>query len=254
MQEALSYEMARSGTFMSRELDQQGVQRQFVPLIDLNRDKYELLTSKMNEFSAFLGEMLEKSGEVKNTTGLLIKALQQIEKQEFPERIDDQGKLASQVRVTTNSPASRFHTISQYMMFALKANFAEEMVLDAIANGKKPILVVENVGDSMVRYMLDGLDDEGEEITPDAAAAVGDRHLKRFPNLGDLLIRTADAMLTVTVRNGFGAVEKERLVEHELWLEDFCGRVERAIFRSSPPAGSTAFVRRWRSMISGAAN
>lgn len=226
IQEALSYEMARAGNMISREMDQAGVVRNFVNLVDLNPEKYEHLKGLMDVVSGFLAEMMEKSGEVKSAAKMIEKNLKKLEERDKGPQSDD-NNYTSQVQVTSASPATRFHTISQYMMFAFKANFAEELALGAIANGQKPLLVVENVGDSMVEYML-GLDVDDDDDAPAPVAghdATGNRTVSRLPDLSDLLVRTADAMLTITQQNGWGVVDKVRLVELEPWLEDFSERV-----------------------------
>lgn len=225
IQEALAYEMARAGTMVSREMDQAGVMREFVNLVDLNPEKYEHLREKMDIVSEFLGEMMEKSGEVKSKASALEKLL----KSEEERANGGQKPETSQVQVTSMSPATRFHTISQYMMFAFQAQFAEELTLGSIASGQKPILVVENVGDSMVEYLLAG--DEGDTDEDDEApenAALEKGKVTRLPDLGDLLARTAGSMLWISSRNGFGEVQKIRVRELEPWFEDFRERVRDA--------------------------
>ncbi|MFG1270545.1 strawberry notch family protein [Xanthobacter sp. DSM 14520] len=222
IQEALAYEMARTGTMVSREMDQAGVVREFVNLVDLNPEKYEHLREKMDIVSAFLGEMMEKSGEVKGKASAIEKLL----KQEEERANGGQKPETSQVQVTSMSPATRFHTISQYMMFAFQAQFAEELTLGSIASGQKPILVVENVGDSMVEFMLAG--DEGDADEDDEApekAEIEAGKVGRLPDLGDLLTRTAASMLWISQRNGFGEVQKIRVKELEPWFEEFRERV-----------------------------
>lgn len=222
MQEALSYEMVRAGTLLSREMDQNGVIREFVSLSDINPEKYERLRGKIDRFAEFLSELMEKSGEVKRSADLIERALQTDERQTHPERVNPEGNLLSMVQVNMNSPASRFHTISQYLLFALNAAFTRDLVLQEIAHGRKPIVVVSNVGDSMVEYMTSSPDqaDEDQDLPPSIGSMV-----KRMPDIGDLLVRTADAMLTVSSRNGWGVVERTRLEEHETWLADFTDRV-----------------------------
>lgn len=237
IQEALAYEMARAGTMISREMDQQGVVREFINLVDLSPEKYEGLKAKMDEIADFLGEMMERSEEVRNRAHALQELLKDREKTAVDqeafqagmsdaEREMERDRRLSQVQANSISPASRFHTLSQYMVLGFIANFAEEMVLQSIASGRKPILVVENVGDSMVDHML-GLETDDEDAAPEAAAQASNR-LDRYPNIGDVICRLADNMLWITERNGFGVVDKRRVTDLEPWLEDFSARVQEA--------------------------
>ncbi|WP_234053733.1 MULTISPECIES: strawberry notch-like NTP hydrolase domain-containing protein [unclassified Xanthobacter] len=233
MQEAISYEMARAGTTISREMDQSGVVREFINLVDLNPEKYEHLRQKMDAVSEFLAEMLEKSGEVKTKAEVINKAVK-AQAQEAEAR----GQKVGRAECSSVSPATRFHTIAQYMLSAFSCQFASELALRAVADGRKPVLVVDNVGDAMVQYMLgDGsgnleVDDDAAEDTP-----VEGKGLDRLPNVGDMLIRNAEAMLDITIRNGFGVVEKRHLHEHDGWLEDFKARVRTADFSDLTTSG-----------------
>lgn len=229
LQEALSFEMARMGTFISREMDQSGVVRELPRLSDIDPVKFEGMIQKMDRFAEFLGEMMEQSGEIMGWTRARKKALTDQAKDDgVPE------KALASVQVSMTSPAGRFHMISSYLLFGFKAQFAEELVMQSLANGRKPVVVVDNTGDGVIGYKLGHDSDEDEEDEQEdvfeLTGSDASRFLSEMPHMGDVLKRTADRMLTVTESNGFGAVTKRRLTQYEPWLRDFSARVEQEDF------------------------
>lgn len=229
LQESLSYEMARSGLLFQVELDESDMERKFVSLRDINPEKYDRLIGKVDEFSAFLLELLAKGGEVKAAADVIT------------ERLKAEAEAAggdaplSRVGAQLVSPASRFHTISQYLMFAFKTQFADELIVSALARGRKPIIAIDNTGDSLIEYRL-GIGDGDGETNDDVEMAPG-RVFNSPPNLGDVLKRTADRMLDLVEGNAFGVKTRRRLTEFEPWLEDFVQRVDEHDFAVFPTTG-----------------
>ncbi|QIB41577.1 hypothetical protein G3A56_27675 (plasmid) [Rhizobium oryzihabitans] len=82
----------------------------------------------------------------------------------MPEGAERDRALGS-VGVHYQSPASRFHHLSNYLTLAINGVFLEDLVLKSIAEGRKPLVAVANTGDTLMRDLIashwdnDGLDD-----------------------------------------------------------------------------------------------
>lgn len=218
LQEVLATEMARMGSTISREIDTSGVTRRFVSTIDIDPVRHKKITKNLDVVAEFLSELI--------TTA---------------ERVDEVGKaMGSQyagdsngvgagikVDVTTTSPVSQFHNLSQYMMSASKTAFAEELILNAIADGTKPVIVVENTGNDILRRFCE------RQGTSDIIDGKAVQIIDRLPNIGDALIEIANKLLNVRITNALGQETSERLEQNGLgeWLEDFEQRVEKANLR-----------------------
>ena len=218
LQEVLATEMARMGSTISREIDTSGVTRRFVSTIDIDPVRHKKITKNLDVVAEFLSELI-------NTA----------------ERVDEVGKaMGSQyaggsngvgagikVDVTTTSPVSQFHNLSQYMMSASKTAFAEELILNAIADGTKPVIVVENTGNDILRRFCE------RQGTSDIIDGKAVQIIDRLPNIGDALIEIANKLLNVRITNALGQETSERLEQNGLgeWLEDFEQRVEKANLR-----------------------
>ena len=58
------------------------------------------------------------------------------------------------MNVHYQSPASRFHHLSNYLTLAINGVFLEDMVLRSISEGRKPVIAVANTGDALLRDLI----------------------------------------------------------------------------------------------------
>lgn len=206
LQEVLSSEMARMGTLISREVDSRGTTRRFIPLADIDPDRYERLVKASDAASMLLREIVGKAEEIAADA----KKIAGVHNASSPE---------NKVSVSATSPVTQFHSYCQYLLVAVKTAFAREMIATAVAQGKKPILVVENTGKELLSRMADR---EGELTAADG------RRVNRLPDIGDILFENADKLLTLKVTDNFGGENVIRLKEYEGWLDDFKTQVSAA--------------------------
>lgn len=205
LQEVLSSEMARLGTMISREVDSRGIRRDFVSLQEINPERYDRLVKSVDMAAEFLSELVEKAVEIKTDAKQMADVMKTSK--------DDS------VSVTTTSPVSQFHAYSQYLMVALKTAFADEMITQAIAQGKKPVIAVENTGADMLSRLANRI---GEPVP------TGGLHIDRLPDVGDVLTENAAKMLSVKFTDSFGNQSEKHMEQYEGWLQRFVQRVEDA--------------------------
>lgn len=131
LQEVLSSEMARLGTMISREVDSRGIRRDFISLQEINPERYDRLVKSVDMAAEFLSELVEKAVEIKADAKRMADVMK---------TSNDDG-----VSVATTSPVSQFHAYSQYLMVALKTAFADEMITQAIAQGKSRLSLLKTL-------------------------------------------------------------------------------------------------------------
>lgn len=225
LQEALSYEMARSGSLIARELDNSAVERNTLSLQDVDPVRYAQVLEKVDLFANKMSELLALGREVKDWAKLREKALKK-EVEELPAGSERDRALGA-VGVHYQSPASRFHHLANYLTLAINGVFLEDLVLQSVAAGNKPVIAVANTGDTLMRDLIASQwkdEVEGEEY---ALFIPGSRHiLPEKPHLGHVIKRVADRLLTVKESTGFGVPTEVRLEEYEEWLEGFGRRVD----------------------------
>lgn len=217
LQEVLATEMARIGSTISREIDTSGVKRRFVSTMDIDPLQHKTIIKNLDVVSEFLSELVEKARDV-DGIGREIGS-------QYASASTGEGQSSKKVDVTTTSPVSQFHNLSQYMMSAAKTAFAEDLIMSAIADGVKPVVVVENTGNDILRRFSER---EGLTTEMDGKAV---QIIDRLPNIGDVLKENASKLLDVTIVDPLGEKYHTRL-ENEgslgSWLIDFKRRVDEA--------------------------
>lgn len=230
LQEALSYEMARSGGLIARELDNTEVARETISLQDVDPVRFAQVLEKVDIFAHKMSELLSLGREVKDWSQHRQKELKK-DIESLPEGAERDRALGS-VGVHYQSPASRFHHLSNYLTLAINGVFLEDLVLKSVAEGRKPLVAVANTGDTLMRDLIashwdndDAEDDESASVMKGSAYVLPEK-----PHLGHVIKRVADRLLTVKESNGFGAVTEIRLHEYEDWLVEFNAGVDAADF------------------------
>lgn len=220
LQEVLATEMARIGSTISREIDTSGVKRRFISTMDIDPARHKMITKNLDVVANFLSELVTKAK-------LVDKIARDLGSQYATNTTGD-GQSSKKVDVTTTSPVSQFHNLSQYMMSAAKTAFAEELILSAIADGVKPVIVVENTGNDILRRFSEK---EGLTIEMNGKAV---QFIDRLPNIGDILKENADKLLNLTIVDSLGESSNVRLENEnslDAWLNDFKRRVDEADLR-----------------------
>nr|WP_281722717.1 strawberry notch family protein [Nitrosomonas nitrosa] len=225
LQEALSYEMARGGSLIARELDNTDVEREVVTLQDIEPIRYSQVLEKVDQFAYRMAELLRLGREIKDWAGEREKEMKSDIRDNVRDELEREKALGN-VNVHIQSPASRFHHLSNYLTLSINGVFMEDMVMEALSRGHKPVVAVANTGDALVADLvasnLAETEVDGETPRISASGVV----LPEKPHLGHVVKRMADRLLTVKECDGFGVMEERRLVEYEDWLADFNARVD----------------------------
>ncbi|XUP61550.1 strawberry notch C-terminal domain-containing protein (plasmid) [Allorhizobium sp. Av2] len=211
LQEVLSGEMARMGTMISREVDSSGAIRTFVSLEELDPTRHATIVQAVDRAAMLLRELVEMAPEIDRAAALMGSRYS-----------GGGGGAAAKVNVQTTSPVAQFHTFSQYLMVAVKSVYDQDLILDAIAAGTKPVVVVENTGKEVLSRLANRI---GETQIEDGLVA---KVISRLPNIGDVLIENASKLLDVKITDPTGNEIHLRLEEYEAWLDRFTENVEAA--------------------------
>lgn len=146
LQEAISANMARDGVLVRREHDFSkltfhtkipGEQR-----LTRNRDLADQLSS-------ILAEMSYLSGDVEKKVSDLNKGY----KQEW-EEIPDKDRTGFRMQASSMNFGSRLYNINRQFLMGVKIEDAVEEALNCLGNGQKPIIAVENTGESLLRQVV----------------------------------------------------------------------------------------------------
>ena len=223
--------MARGGALIARELDNTNVARETLSLQDIDPNRYAQVLEKVDLFANHMAELLALGREVKAWSTERERELENLVK-ETTHSEEERTRALGLVNVHYQSPASRFHHLSNYLTLSINGVFLEDMVLRSISEGRKPVIAVANTGDALLRDLIS--QQLEENLTGDDEVAVvapgGEVRLSEKPNLGHVVKRMADRLLTVKESNGFGVTADVRLEEYEGWLVDFNRRVDEADF------------------------
>lgn len=209
LQEVLSGEMARMGTMISREVDTSGAVRTFVSLEELDPSRHANIVQAVDRAAAMLRELVDMAPMIDAAANRL-----------GSQYAGGGGGAGAKVSVHTTSPVAQFHTFSQYLMVAVKSVYDEDLILDAIAAGRKPVVVVENTGKEVLSRLAARI---GADQIEDG---VSTRVIERLPNIGDVLIENASKLLDVKITDPTGNEINLRLDQFESWLDDFTANVE----------------------------
>lgn len=106
---------------------------------------------------------------------------------------------------------SRLYQLNRLFLMALKVDLASAFAVDEIKAGRKPVIVVENTMETLLRAVIDNAFEEGDK---EASRTLTDS----YPMLSfrDALQRVADRMMTVTERNGYGEITRRPITEEAL--------------------------------------
>ena len=204
MQEILASEMARDGALIERKMSDAGVNRELVVLADIDPEKMERTRALTDRVSGLLRELAETGPEIARAA-----------RGQFMGRLG--GALmagsADKVRVETTSVASQLDSFSRYLMGAVKGQFVNELLEDAVARGNKPAVVLEYTADSVSEWVIgDGLAQAGGlEGAP----------VRGHPHIGDVLKRFAEKALVFKGHDGLGNVSELRVEGFDAWLSSF---------------------------------
>lgn len=146
LMEAISSNMARDGVFIRRELDLSKLEfASREPSIDRTRFNREV----SDKVAQILSRMSYLSGDVSREVNALNKDFKK-QLEEIPEK-ERQGM---RMQATSMNFGSRLYNINRQFLLSLVVDEAADAAVEALQQGRKPVIAVENTGESLLREVI----------------------------------------------------------------------------------------------------
>lgn len=145
LQEAISTNMSRDGVLIRREHDFSKLEFHNVKWEKVDLDLNIELSDKLAEILSMMSIM---SGDVKRTVSSLNKDYENASRQEG---IDFKG---SRLQASSMNFGSRLFNINRQFLLALKTRQALKEALRDLEEGRKPVIALENTGESLLQDVL----------------------------------------------------------------------------------------------------
>ena len=202
LQEALNHEIALSGSLISRELDNRGVDKEFSISNAAERNR-----QLSDAVSAILMSMSYLSGDVRQIVNERWTEIRK-ELKELPE----EDRLGSRMGVSSLNFGSRFHAISRQFLLAIKADQCVTEALEAIERGEKPIIALQHTGESLLQAAVMDAKAEAED---EAVMIAKEIVLARPVSFKDLLYRYVEKIQWVKEQGHYGDVSFRKIDSKE---------------------------------------
>ena len=202
MQEILSSMLASDGKLIRREHDLSTIDMK-VMVDEKRKERHEYMAG---QFADVLAALSYLSGEVSEEVAKMNEKFDTDHKSRHKEQMRrNPGALASALPsqgVQYTNFASKFYNITRVFMMALNSENAADLAVQALREGKKPVISVQNTLDSVLEELIAGVD-LGDEDLPDATPIqlTGDSALQAQPSL--LAAATNDGVTPLGRRVGF---------------------------------------------------
>ncbi len=146
LMEAISSNMARDGVFIRRELDLSKLEfAAREPSVDRTRFNREV----SDKAAQILSRMSYLSGDVSKEVNALNKGF----KKQL-EEIPDKERQGMRMQATSMNFGSRLYNINRQFLLSLVVEEAADAAVEALQQGRKPVIAVENTGESLLREVL----------------------------------------------------------------------------------------------------
>ncbi|MGH8156565.1 MAG: strawberry notch C-terminal domain-containing protein [Rhodanobacter sp.] len=224
LQEVLSGMLASDGVFIRREHDLSALE--FRTVTDVKRE------ARHRDQSDRLASILELMNYLAGDINKLVNERNK-EIQELLQSLPEKERAGNRMGAVSMNFGSRLFAIYRQFQMAIKTDLATEEAIGALAEGKKPVIVLENTMESLLRDLVEAqrpslLDDEE---SPDAAAALAQEvALEGTMTFRDVLHRMLGRLSYYNETSAYGEVaqvevsSKEALAARESirkLIEDF---------------------------------
>jgi len=208
LQEALNYEIAIQGCLISRELDNTGIEKEFVLSRYVERNE-----QIADQLSSILTAMNYISGDVRKLVTQQNKAFEKL-----LNSIPEHERGGHRMGATSINFGSRMHSLVCQMLVSLKAREIVDLAIEALENNEKPIIALQRTGESMLTDFVTGRNAEFEDevavdtVSREFAAIELDKPL----SFKDYLRRTLDKILWIKETGRYGDVSTRRAISEEI--------------------------------------
>lgn len=208
LQEIISSMLASDGVFIRREHDLSRLEFRVM------RDSEDRV-QRNRELSDHLAEVLEGMSYLAGDINKLVSERnKEIEK--LLAGMPDHERKGSRMGAVSINYFSRLFNIYRQFLLALQVDLAVDRSLEALRSGKKPVVVLENTMESLLRDVLDdsfvedSMDDREPSTRGSSSEALGGVGLGEGLTFRDVLHRTLDKLSSYAERDRYGEV---RMVE-----------------------------------------
>lgn len=214
LQEVLSGMLARDGVFIRREHDLSNLA--FRTITDTSERQL-----RNREFSDHLAGILEvmnyMAGDINRSVTEYNKEVKKI-----IERLPEKERAGNRMGAIAVNFGSRLFQIYRQFLLALQVDMAADRATEALRAGKKPVLVLENTGESLLNDVLaarqaNELSGE-EELTAEDVVKLtggGDMALGEGVGFRDVLLRMLDRLAYMETTDRYGNRSKEPIVSEQ---------------------------------------
>ena len=154
LQEAISSNMSRDGVLIRREHDFSDLTfHTYYPGNERNQRNIDYA----NMLSEILSEMAYLSGDVEK----IVRSINKEGKKQW-EDIPEHDRSGRRMQASSMNFGSRLYNINRQFLMAIKTEDAIECALKDLSSGRKPVIAVENTGESLLKqvvYKRVGVDD-----------------------------------------------------------------------------------------------
>jgi len=233
LQEALNYEIASQGCLVCRELDDAGINRDFIPSEDVERNR--LVADQMSEI---LTSMSYLSGDVKRMVTRLNKDFEK----ELA-NIPDADREGARMGASSMNFGSRLHQINRQFLLALKARDVVRLALTALEDNRKPIITVQHTGESLLTDFVTRASEQYLDGESRATKVAGSVVLDKPVGFKDLMHKYLERIQQIKVQGRYGDVTTRRVEteEMEIVVKRIAGLID--VLPEDLPLTSIDYVR-----------
>lgn len=231
LQEAISANMARDGVLIRRELD-------FSDLVFHTRLPAPEREARNRQLADELAEIVSGLAYLAGDVAREVAVLNRGYKKEW-ESIPEQDRKGARLQASSMNFGSRLYNLNRQFLLAIKIEEAVQTALEDLANGRKPVIAVENTGESLLRQVLSrrlgidhleaelaDLDERSGSLTAEElarrdelVASINDSlrtaTLDSPPQYRELLEIMLDRVAIIKIQGRYGDVQREKASSEE---------------------------------------
>jgi hypothetical protein len=214
LQEVLSGMLARDGVFVRREHDLSNLT--FRTVTDIEREeRNRVLSDRLAEILEYMNYLAGDINQLVNARNKEIKKLL--------EKIPEKERKGNRMGALNVNFGSRLFAIYRQFMMALKVDLATERSIRALENGQKPVIVLSNTMESLLKDLVlkneVDIADSNELAEVDAsglsALLQGEVELDEEMSFRDVLYRMLDRLTYYCETTRYGEVVKTPITSNE---------------------------------------
>ena len=223
LQEIFSQMLAEDGVLIRREHD-------LSLLTFVAQDDSERL-SRNQRLANQLASILEKLAFLGGDIERWVSEQLQDQYAERADGVDSEQRRGNRAGLQSMNFGSRLYQLNRLFLMALKVEAATEFAIEEIKAGHKPVMVIENTMESLLRAVIQGdyepqdppgpldpLEDDAQDSDAGGPEVDAESALGTYPLLSyrDALQRVADRMMVYTSQGRYGDVTRHTVTDKDL--------------------------------------